>query len=86
MFTVKHIACEGFDESLWETSSVRHGISPDTNKPTVFFDTEGGTTCSIDAGVVYVMNREGATVAKYDMLPHGAGAVQPSASRRIQRG
>lgn len=77
MFTIKHIVGNSFDEMIWEAPSVRYAISPGTGKPTISFEVEGGATASIDNGLVYVMNREGATVAKYDMRVQDP-AMQPA--------
>jgi len=84
MFTVKHIVPNSFDEIIWEAESVRYGISPTTQKPTVWVEMNHEVTGSLDGGIVYVMNREGATIAKYDMRPPQQFSP-PEAARSIDQ-
>ena len=86
MFTIKHIASHSFDEFIWEAPAVRHGISPATSKPTISFETtEHGPTGTIDSGIVYVMNRFGATIAKYDFHGPTEGGARPESAYSMQQ-
>ena len=67
MFTVKQIVGTQQDQQvrLWEARDVyleRNGI---THRPNVYFTYPDGVTCSLDTGLVYVMNDHGKTVESF---------------------
>jgi nucleoside 2-deoxyribosyltransferase len=79
MLTIKHVNTQrtlaGFEAdiiSIWEGDNVRSYLNPFTNDDgtpyevyTVAFDKPDGCMCSIDSGVVYVMNEAGKTVETF---------------------
>lgn len=67
MFTVKHVT--PLFEMLWEGRGISFTRGNGDNKPTVHFNDADGHSCSMDSGVVYVMNGSGNTVSKYDLRP-----------------
>jgi len=71
MLTVKHVTANG--ENVWEAQSVNFEAG---ERATVTVHFEDGLAGSFDGGVIYVMNRHGATVAKYTLstreMPMGA--------------
>jgi len=72
MFIVKWVSLDGF-EYLYQGRELRYQRGALYNKDAVsrkalfsFID-DGGVACSIDSGVVYVMNGQGKTVANYNL-------------------
>lgn len=81
MLTIKHVTAAG--ELVQPAFQVRlERLAPvSTHNMTgmVVVDYEDGSTGQFEIGVLYVMNRHGATVAKYDM---GEDACAPMSHRR----
>lgn len=67
MFTIKHVT--DASESIWEVSRVylnKQQHSSTTGIGTLQVELKDGYEGSFDSGVVYVMNRDGRTVATYN--------------------
>jgi hypothetical protein len=71
MFTVKQMVrvkdsppdCDQI--RLWEAKVVQLEFNTLSRKPNVYFDLPEGVTCSLDSGIVYVMNAAGKTVETF---------------------
>lgn len=69
MFTVKQVVKDetpqGSQVRLWEGKDVYLEHNEATKKPNVHFTMADGPMCSLDAGVVFVMNSAGKTVETF---------------------
>lgn len=70
MFTIKQIIKNPDDRSrntirLWEGKDVHSYSNEETGEVNVGFAMSDGVTCSIDSGIVYVMNGNGKTVETF---------------------
>ena len=70
MFTLKQIVRDGnkpqdMQVRLYEGRNPHLEVNPQTKEPQVGFTMDDGTYCTIDTGLLYVMNGQGKTVETF---------------------